>query len=120
MSIGFKIKKLREDKKLSQPHLAEILGVSQGDLSKIENDQTKKIDFLLMDKVCKEFDVDFRYFTESSQISTNTVENNDGSVVGFNHGTINLCPEYVLKYVQDVFNENINLKKENNNLRQNK
>ena len=120
MSIGFKIRKLREDKKLSQPYLAEILGISQGDLSKIENDQIKKIDFLLMDKVCKEFDVDFRYFTESSQISTNNVEKNDGSVVGFNHGTINLCPEDFIKQLKNVFEENAALKKENEMLRNKK
>ena len=64
MSVGFKIKKLREERNLSQPELANILEISQSDLSKIENGRTKKIDFQLMDRVCKEFDVDFEYFIE--------------------------------------------------------
>ena len=113
MSIGFKIKKLREDKKLSQPHLAEILGVSQGDLSKIENDQIKKIDFILMDKVCKEFDVDFSYFLESNQI--NKIAKLEGCVN--NHGTINMTPEYVLTYINNIFDENTLLKAEIEKLR---
>ena len=75
MSVGFKIKKLREEKKLSQPELADILKISQSDLSKIENGRTKKIDFQLMDRVCKEFDVDFDYFTEEKQ--TNNVKKNE-------------------------------------------
>jgi transcriptional regulator with XRE-family HTH domain len=51
MSVGFKIKKLREKKKLSQPELATILGISQAKLSNIENGHTKSVDFLLMNKV---------------------------------------------------------------------
>lgn len=108
MSIGFKIKKLREDKNMSQPNLAQILGVSQGDLSKIENDQIKKIDFLFMDKVCKEFDVDFSYFTQSQQI--NNIKKIEGCVN--NHGTINLTPEHYINYIQTVFDENTILKDE--------
>ncbi len=34
MSIGFKIKKLREEKNLSQTELASILKISQPELSK--------------------------------------------------------------------------------------
>ena len=74
MSVGFKIKKLREEKKLSQPELANILDISQSDLSKIENGRTKKIDFQLMDKVCKEFawnvaDSYKRHMLDYSQLS---------------------------------------------------
>ena len=108
VTIGYKIKKLREAKKLSQPHLAEILGVSQSDLSKIENDQIKKIDFLFMDKVCKEFDVDFSYFTDSHQI--NNIKKITGCVN--NHGTINITPESIVEYIKNVFEENKSLKNE--------
>ena len=45
MSVGYKIKKLREQKNMSQPELAELLGVSQTSLSHIENRVTKKLDF---------------------------------------------------------------------------
>jgi transcriptional regulator with XRE-family HTH domain len=51
MSIGTKIRKLREEKNLSQPQLSEILNISQSELSKIENNQIKKIDFLFMNNV---------------------------------------------------------------------
>jgi transcriptional regulator with XRE-family HTH domain len=68
MNVGVKIAKLRKGKKLSQPDLAHLLGISQTTLCDIESGKTKKIDFLLMDKVCKEFDVDFEYFTESKKM----------------------------------------------------
>jgi transcriptional regulator with XRE-family HTH domain len=122
MSTGFKIKKLREEKNLSQPELAAILDISQPELSKIENDQVKKIDFLLMDKVCKYFDKDFEYFKEQSQI--NNIEKLDGCVN--NYGTINMNPENILEFIKSIFDENIQNKEiikalriENKNLRNN-
>ena len=48
MSIGFKIKKLRENKNISQPELALLLDISQTKLSNIENGNTKSIDYVLM------------------------------------------------------------------------
>ncbi|MFB9064534.1 helix-turn-helix domain-containing protein [Flavobacterium branchiarum] len=42
MSIGFKIKKLREQRNVSQYLLANELNISQSELSKIESNQTKK------------------------------------------------------------------------------
>ena len=115
------IKKLREEKKLSQPELANMLNISQSDLSKIENGRTKKIDFQLMDKVCKEFDVDFDYFMNpNSQI--NNIEKLDGSIN--NHGTINFFPENIIDQIKVLINENKQkdeiikgLREENKNLR---
>ena len=43
MSIGFNIKKLRVEKNFSQSYLAHELKISQSELSKIENNQIKKI-----------------------------------------------------------------------------
>ncbi len=34
----------------------------------LKSGKTKKIDFLLMDKVCKEFDVNLNYFLEKSNL----------------------------------------------------
>ena len=76
MEIGLKIKKLREQRKLTQPELAHRLGIAQTTLSNIENGSTQKIDFVLMDKVCKELDVDFGYFLEEKQV--NKVKKNGG------------------------------------------
>ncbi|MCG7281148.1 helix-turn-helix domain-containing protein [Chryseobacterium taklimakanense] len=61
-SIGFKIKKLREHKNLSQEDLAFRLDTTQSNLSKIENGQIDKINFMLMQKVCKIFDIKPDYF----------------------------------------------------------
>ncbi len=103
MSIGFKIKKLREEKNLSQPKLAAELKISQSELSKIENGQTKKIDFLFMNKVCSYFEKDFEFFMDNnSQI--NNIEKLDGSVN--NHGTINLFPENIIVEIKKLIEEN--------------
>lgn len=121
MSIGFKIKKLRETKNLSQPELADILKISQSKLSNIENEQTKSVDFLLMDKICKYFEKDFDFFVEGTN-QINNIEKIDGSIN--NHGTINLFPEYILSEIKKLIEENkqkdllINsLIEENKNLR---
>jgi transcriptional regulator with XRE-family HTH domain len=105
MSIGYKIRKLREDNSQTQDYLATILGVSQGELSKIENDQVEKIDFLFMDKVCKHFDKDSNFFREESP-QINNVEKSEGGVVGYNYGTINNCPENLLEQIKKIFDEN--------------
>ena len=62
MSIGVKIKRLRESFDFSQPELAYRLGISQTTLSNIESDKCKKIDFLLIIKVCQEFEISVDYF----------------------------------------------------------
>jgi len=106
MEIGLKIKKLREQRKLSQPELAHRLGIAQTTLSNIENGSTQKIDFVLMDKVCKELDVDFGYFLEEKQI--NKVKKNEGSVgvIGYNQGTINLFPEDIIEQIKKLVEDN--------------
>jgi transcriptional regulator with XRE-family HTH domain len=40
MNIGEKIKQLRTDKNLTQPQLAEVIGIEQSYLSKLENDKS--------------------------------------------------------------------------------
>ena len=48
LDIGFKIKKLREEKNLSKEQLANLLEISQSKLSKIENGRLKKIEMKLV------------------------------------------------------------------------
>lgn len=87
MNIGTKIKNLREEKHISQNDLAFQIGVSQGTLHNIESGNSKKVDFLLMDKICKFFDKDFEYFLDSKII--NKVKKNSGLVGLNNVDTIN-------------------------------
>ncbi|SUX43912.1 helix-turn-helix domain-containing protein [Chryseobacterium indoltheticum] len=69
MDIGTKIKKLRDENHLSQNELAFELEISQGTLHNIESGNSKKIDFLLMDKVCQFFDKEFNYFLDEKMMN---------------------------------------------------
>jgi transcriptional regulator with XRE-family HTH domain len=104
MNVGFEMKKLREQRRMSQPHLAEILSISQTALSNIENGVTKKLDFKLMDKICKEFDVGFDYFIDDKHV--NKVKENEGGVVGTNNGTINNFPENLVDQLKLLIDDN--------------
>lgn len=73
MSIGFKIKKLREEVNLSQENLAAQLGITQSELSKIENGRAKKIDVFFMAKVCDFFKKDFDHFTGKKSVNKEVV-----------------------------------------------
>lgn len=103
MEVGIKIKRLREQHKLSQPELAQKLGIAQTTLSNIESGQTQKIDFALMDKVCQEFEVDFSYFLESKQV--NKVKTNEGGVVGNNYAPIYNLPENIIEQLKKLVEE---------------
>ena len=78
MDIGTKIRRLRDQHKLSQPELAYRLGIAQATLSSIESGDTKKIDFLLMDRICKEFEIDFEYFLSKSRFNQTNMDNSTG------------------------------------------
>ncbi len=105
MSIGFKIKKIREEKKLSQPELAHILDISQSTLSRIENSRlSKDIDFTLMDKICKFFEVDFSYFLENGTV--NNFENAQNNNISCDTGIINNFPENIIEQVVKLVEEN--------------
>lgn len=78
MEVGVKISNLRKHKKLSQPELAHRLGISQTALCDIESGKTKKIDFMLMDKVCEEFDVNIDYFVENQKLKQVNKDNSVG------------------------------------------
>lgn len=109
MEIGTKIRTLRG--KMSQETLAGKLGIATRTLGSIESGETRKIDFLLMDKICKIFEVDSDYFKEDAQI--NRVKENIGGVVGNNNGTINNCPDNIIDQIRVILNENATLKKDN-------
>lgn len=88
-SIGFKIKKLREQKSISQEDLAHQLDVSQGYLSKIENGAIEKLDFIFMQRVAEFFKVEPQYFLEGDTV-INDIETSNNSAVGyFSNYTVN-------------------------------
>ncbi len=69
MEIGIKIKRLREQKRLSQMELSTVLGISQTKLCHIESNVDKSIDFILMNKICHFFEVGFDYFLAQNNFS---------------------------------------------------
>lgn len=107
METGIKIRLLREKNKISQMELADKLGIAQTTLGFIESGETKKVDFNIIDKICKIFDVDFDYFTKDYQ--TNNIKILNGSVN--NHGTINLISEEIIQQVK-FLTEQIYIKNE--------
>lgn len=58
--LGFTIKKLREDRNVSQEELADKLNISQSKLSKIENGRLK-VNITLLLKICNCFGVKITY-----------------------------------------------------------
>jgi len=111
MSIGIKIRQLREVKKMSQSELALQLGISQTTLHNIESGNAHKIDFLLMDKVCNIFDKDFSYFANESVINNNVKENKGQISLNCENVTVNHhCPDSILHEIQNLINENKLLK----------
>jgi transcriptional regulator with XRE-family HTH domain len=96
MDIGTKISILRRENKITQPELAYKLDISQTTLSEIESGKTKKIDFLLMHKVCEIFNVDFDYFLDDT--TTNNVKKATNCNIGCTNGTVNNnVPEGILE-----------------------
>jgi len=114
-STGFKIKKLRESIPLSQEEMAIELGISQSTLCKIENGSVeKKVDFALMDRICKLFKVEPEYFLEDSFSQTNKeVKNTAISIIG-NPTVNNYFPENVVETILNNQNQ-ITLLLENQN-----
>ena len=105
MDIGGKILRLRKSMNMSQPELAAQLGISQATLCNIESGNYKKIDFLLMDKVCRIFDKDFSYFANDSVINNNVKENT--GPVGCENVTVNNhFPDSILTDIQNLIDEN--------------
>jgi transcriptional regulator with XRE-family HTH domain len=109
MNVGTKIKRLREDKRMSQNELALQLGISQTTLHNIETGNPHKIDFFLMDKICNIFDKDFSYFANDN-VTNNHVKENKGQISCENFTVNNHYPDSILIEIQDLIKENKLLK----------
>jgi transcriptional regulator with XRE-family HTH domain len=114
-SIGTKIRKLRESRDMSQMGLSKQLDISQTTLCNIESGKSEKIDFLLMDKVCKVFEKDPDYFLDNSVVNNSIKENKGQVCCGCNNFTFNnYCPESLLEELKKLIvakNEEIELLK---------
>lgn len=103
MSLGYKVRNLRIKHKMSQEELSHELGISQATLLNIENENTKKVDVFLMDKICKLFEVDFDHFLGEQNV--NNFNDNIGGVVG-NSGVVNLFPENIINQIKELVEDN--------------
>ena len=110
MTIGTKIRNLRDEKGWSQSDLAFKIGIGQTTLGSIESGETKKIDFLLMGKICKEFNVDSDYFKETTKLRQ---VNHDHSIGYIENQIINNLSE---KLIEQFENQIKDLRDQNNNL----
>lgn len=101
MGVGIKIRRLREERKMSQDELADLLGIAQTTISNIESNKTTP-DFLLMDKVCRIFDKDFDYFLEEKVNITNNIEKVEGGNVGSSNfdGSFHMMPKELLAQIE--------------------
>jgi transcriptional regulator with XRE-family HTH domain len=95
MSVGTKIRRLRLQNKWSQEELAHKLNVAQTSVSNFESNKTIP-DFLVMQKVCEVFEVDFEYFLEDNT-TNNNVKKAENCNIGCNTGIINSMPEGILE-----------------------
>lgn len=100
--IGFKIKQLRNSKNISQIELAEQLNISQSCLSSIENGETDKIDFLLMQKVCEVFKIKPEFFFENQQNNTHNIHENKGMNTHNNYENVYQCPNEVINTISKL------------------
>uniref|UniRef100_UPI00404B7BE6 helix-turn-helix domain-containing protein n=1 Tax=Flavobacterium sp. TaxID=239 RepID=UPI00404B7BE6 len=103
--IGFKIKQLRNKNKISQLELAEQLYISQSSLSSIENGETEKVDFLLMQKICEIFNITPEYFFETDQNNTYNINENKGSVTTNHYGDIYQCPDKLINKINELIKD---------------
>jgi len=61
MTLGQKIKQLRTDKEMSQPELAQLIGIEQSYLSKLENDKAFPSDEMF-NQILNTFEIEFDTF----------------------------------------------------------
>lgn len=94
MSIGAKVRRFREGKKMSQEDLAIRLDTTQTTISNIESDKNIP-NSVLLNKIAKELDVDINQLLDDKFSNYNQIDQNDG-VVNFGNGTINMhSPELI-------------------------
>ena len=104
MCIGQKIKELRIASKLSQPELSFRLGISQTALCNLESGDTKKIDFLLINKICSVFEVDFDFFIIDKKVKNILIHYD--KKISHSESLENNCPESIIGQIKILIDDN--------------
>ncbi len=85
---------------MSQQLLANELEISQSSLSSIENGETDKIDFIMIDKICKIFEVTHDYFSNNHQNNTYHIQENKGNISTNHYGNVYQCPDELINAIK--------------------
>jgi transcriptional regulator with XRE-family HTH domain len=104
MEIGIKIKRLRARDKISQMELSSVLGISQTKLCHIESNVDKSVDFILMHKICRFFEVGFEYFLEEKN-SSDFQNKNQNDVISVTNG-YHSFPESIIGQINSLILDN--------------
>jgi transcriptional regulator with XRE-family HTH domain len=104
MEIGIKIKRLRARDKISQMELSSVLGISQTKLCHIESNVDKSVDFILMHKICRFFEVGFDYFLEEKN-SSDFQNKNQNDVISVTNG-YHSFPESIIGQINSLILDN--------------
>jgi transcriptional regulator with XRE-family HTH domain len=140
-SIGFRIREIRIEKKLTQGNFAKIIGIKQADLLHIENG-CSEIGIDILSKIISNFDIDANWLLAGKEktqrnehkigdISNSTVVGNNvnGSGINIHHTTLQ-SPEVVAeisknysdiikkqqKQIDNLITVTIKLQEQNDNL----
>ncbi|MDR3327144.1 MAG: helix-turn-helix domain-containing protein [Prevotellaceae bacterium] len=112
MNVGYKIKKLRDEKSMSQHQLAEKLGIYQSKLHRIESGFSRGIDFLLTCEISKIFEKSFEYFIDDNNVVDNINENKGQMQVSCEHCTINNDYKTIIDELKSAYDKMLSIKDE--------
>jgi len=111
-NIGYKIKRIREQKGYSQEFMASQLDITQPTYARLESQETD-LSINRLQKIAAILDTDILTFLDSSRISIQSQTNSEGA---YGNGYVeNLYienKEMLNKVIQTLENENRHLKKE--------
>jgi transcriptional regulator with XRE-family HTH domain len=90
-TLGLKLRKLRELHNFKQEYVGSVLGLTQTEYSKIENDEIENINLKHLQKLSELYNISLsQLFDWDGKFQIGAVYNHDNGVgVGINHGTIN-------------------------------
>lgn len=91
ITIGRKIKQVREQKKLSLDQVSKLTDVSKGMLSKIENGNSSPTVSVLW-KIATGLNVAFSYFVEDEEESLTVVRKNQQRIINEDDGEMRVFP----------------------------